>query len=237
MALFKKKPRSSLYESRDQEKRAEELVRRIPELAPFLLPTPGIDYEKLEIEYQEREELRRRTQAINKCSLEQAGVNVTLFTKEKAVIDAKQLVSEFSPIAENLKTSFDEATVYVMYEPLSPTGKVPKNVVAAMIDSPENRKVVSDFGYEYSETGDNIICHIKYLRDGCINMMDYNLWHDHIRHGISVRNISGRLYITKVVRSDLKSVDEKVLFSVKKPVDNEEAKRVIDASMRALLKR
>lgn len=237
MGLFNRKPKNKLYKSRVEERTAEKLVQQMPSLGTFLSPVPGADYDKIRRDQEDQGERRKAEQKANKGALLQAGVKASRFTKPKSLRDAQELVYDLTPIAERFAVSLSDAKAHISFFPLTKAGKVPKNVVGVSMAVEEKKKVMTRYGFEAVETGDQIICHIKYLANGEVNMLDYHLWHSHVRHGVFVRRINNQMLITKLDRMDMNNGVKTELFSEKNPLDNEPSKRIAEQSIKALLAR
>jgi hypothetical protein len=110
-------------------------------------------------------------------ALSEAGVDLSVFTPGLAEADADAILGELLPEATEAgcgaKGGFDGFNP----QNLTRTGAVPKNVMEA--------DIVSD-----RPTDCTLICHIKYMEGGKVNMAEVHLWRHKVRLSFWVRRDS-----------------------------------------------
>lgn len=161
-------------------------------------------------------------QSSKRLKLMEAGVDLSFMTETRAKSDAARLSRELFPVVKHLHASFSSSDCRIQYEGLTKSGKVPKSVAKA--------SMIAD-----GDKNDTIIAHLKYLPDGSVNMADFHLWHDSVRHGIKIRRVGREMRITEVVRVDMKRGTETKKYSDSRPTSNEKAMEIIDRGLRGLL--
>lgn len=179
-----------------EEEFAELVAKKIVESTLGTSPTEEEIARMKEQERQVEEGRRLRKEAILAH-----GVDESLFTENSAFQDALYLLNEFAPQYDLIDIDVTNGKVNIDYQNLTKTRKLPKNVVIEHIDS---------YG---KNQDDNVILHIKKLKDGAINMADIHLWHNHLRHSVYVRTKDNKLQITCVIFSDARKNYEETLFA------------------------
>lgn len=185
------------------------------------------DHDELMRDMKERERLADEGRQIRKERIAAAGVDVSMFTPEKVKRDALGFLDEFAPSYRRLNVDTKDARISGDFQNLTKTGKLPKNVYQGSIDVPDPR---------YPASTDNVIVHLKYLADGAVNMADLHLWHDGVRHGMSIRTVEGEYRITSITTTDMRRDLETTLYLDNKPQGNEEALSVFAEAMEELLR-
>lgn len=174
-------------------------------------------------ELEERERLAEEGRKIRKERIAEQGVDVDMFTTDKVAADALVFLDSFAPAYRKLSLQVENANVNGDFQNLTKTGKLPKNVFYGTFDL-----------YEFG-TDDSIIVHIKYLASGAVNMVDLHLWHNHVRHGMSIRTVDGDYRITCITSTDLRRDVETTLYLENKPADNAAALAVFADAMDGVL--
>ncbi|NBJ67764.1 hypothetical protein [Adlercreutzia caecimuris] len=137
--------------------------------------------------------------ALKRKDLEDAGLDLSEFSSEKSLLDAKNFLDMFTPDYQKLDAALDDSKIHLKFSNLTKAGKLPKNVVEASINCSS------------SSSDDSIICYIKYLKTGYPNMAEVHLWHNHVRISASIRTVEGDFRITYIVMSDMRKDYEKTL--------------------------
>lgn len=152
---------------------------------------------------------------LRKGRMEQCGIDVSLFTEDKAKADLSNIINTLIP--SFLLFQSGQPRFKVDFSDLTKTGKAPKNVCTVHLDT-------------YSE---NVfwIAHIKYLASGIVNMIDLHLWKDHIRHGVSIRTVNNEYRITAIIRQDSERDISDTLYLNNKPENNNEQISILDESI------
>lgn len=141
-------------------------------------------------ELEERERAEKEGLRIRRERLEAAGVDVGMFTDEKAERDAMVMLAEFVPQTAAFPMDIGNRHVGVDFKNLTKTGKVPKNVASA--------NVWKTWPIGQYEDG-MVVSNITYLRDGSANLVDLNVWGVKCGTCVSVRPTDGRHEIVYVV--------------------------------------
>lgn len=152
-------------------------------------------------------------------TLSNAGVDLSLFSEDRARNDAAFFIGRTIPEDYFWVQSVMSAIVTLDPKNLTKAGKVPKNVLEAGINGIDD------------QTDGGVIGSIKYLADGRINMMDYHLWRNHIKHTFSIRVVQGMFRITFVEVYDLQRDFRNLLYSNKEPADCAEQIDLLKRSM------
>lgn len=174
------------------------------------------DSHRYEEEFAQREREVREGYVLRARALSDAGVDLEQFSEPRAVADALAIFDGMVSIDPvGWRETIKRAKVNLNPQNLTKAGKVPKNVVEAQID-----------GMPYE--GPGVICYLKYMADGSINMADFHIWHNHIKHSVFVRTVDGDHRITSIERYDMKRDFRKQVFSDKKPENNDEGIKVLN---------
>lgn len=174
-------------------------------------------------EWQRGERERKRAydaeQAANRSFLEGAGVDVSAFSPERVLADARDVVSSACPPMGVYCGRLQAAEPDIVFSAPTKTGKVPKNVVVVHIAT-ETMVETPGSTHKFKEV-DNIIIHLRYLADGSVNMADIYGWHEKIGQGVLIRRIDGELRIVEIRRTSPEGIGTwETLFKDQKPVDN-----------------
>lgn len=155
---------------------------------------------------------------LRKERMEQCGIDVSLFTEDKAKTDLSNIINTLIPSFSLFQSG--QPRFEVDFSDLTKTGKAPKNVCTVHLDT-------------YSE---NVfwIAHIKYLASGIVNMIDMHLWKGHIRHGVSIRTVNNEYRITAIIRQDTERDISDTLFLDNKPTSTEDQISILDSSINQL---
>ena len=180
--------------------------------------------EEIEADKKEMEEymrLKEEGEELRRAALFDAGLDESLFSEDLAIQFTETFLKAFVPSYGLF--GFKPIRVTVTHENLTKTGKLPKNVVKYDVDLSGVRK--HDFG----------IAHIKCLKDGRPNLVDMHLWHEHVRHGISIRKVDNDYAITYACIDDTNRGFTKPLYHNNTPSLAElDAVEELDKSIRAM---
>lgn len=166
----------------------------------------------------EREQKIKEGKQLRKERMEKCGIEVSLFTEDKAKTDLSNIINTLIPSFSLFQSG--QPRFEVDFSDLTKTGKAPKNVCTVHLDT-------------YSE---NVfwIAHIKYLASGIVNMIDLHLWKGHIRHGVSIRTVNNEYRITAIIRQDTERDISDTLFLDNKPTSTEDQISILDSSINQL---
>lgn len=171
-----------------------------------------IDYEKLQREAREREEAYKKEQSENVTFLRNSGVDVDLFTCDKAISDALAVINAVCPPMRRFDVGLTKAEPNIVFSAPTKTGKVPKNVVEAYVS------------HIRGERGDNLGVQLHYLSDGTINMVNIYGWYKHYGQGVKIRRFGDEYRIVEVKRMDPDGSGEwSIQYKNQKPETNNEA--------------
>lgn len=176
-------------------------------------------------EMEERDRLAEEGRVIRRERIAEQGVDVESFTDAKIEADAIWVLDTFSPRWRALRLARCQKQISGDFQNLTKTGKLPKNVFEGhfyLDESPANPATPAD----------SAILHIKYLKDGVMNMADVHLWRNQVRHGYSVRIVDGEYRITSITSTDLRRNLEDTLFLNQSPESNDEAVALLDGALR-----
>lgn len=151
-----------------------------------------------------REEARRaeELQRQNREFLEAHGVDVEVFTAEKAVTDALRTIESVCPCMLRFDHGLAGVEPEIAFSSPTKTGKLPKNVAEARVSYEVVRMVKDAFGYEWPRYGDRIAVTISYLSDGRINKFDVYGSHRDKTIDVAIRRQGDVLLITSAGTHD-----------------------------------
>lgn len=179
--------------------------------------------EQWEAECRERERAMAEGKVLRARALYDAGVDLEQFSEGRVVDDIMNAIEFFAPQAINLAIDFSDARVSLDVQNLTKAGKVPKNVVIGRLS-------VEERGIQYPN--DSIIGEVKYMADGSINMIDLHIWHNNLKHSVSIRTVDGMHQITSIEYFDMPRDFRKLLYSEKAPTSSSDSMAILNESLK-----
>lgn len=176
------------------------------------------------VEQKERERLAEEGRKIRRARIAEQDVAVDLFTDAKTEVDAIEFLDRFSPQWRVLRIGNGEKRINGDFQNLTKTGKLPKNVYVAHFG-------IDELPSTSNAPIDMVIVHLKYLKDGSVNMFDAHLWRNYVRHGYSVRMVEGEYRITSITSTDMNRELETTLYLDAAPSDAETAIALLDSAL------
>lgn len=164
-------------------------------------------------------------QLLRARALADAGVDLEQFSEQAALNDARLLLGRFAPEYRKLRVELGGAKVNIIAQNLTKAGKVPKNVIEAQIDANGGMAGI----------GDCIIGYLKYMADGSINMADFHLWHEWVKHSVYIRTGKQEPHIASIEYYDAKRDFRKLLFSEKESFQGVAAEEILSRSLGNIL--
>lgn len=155
------------------------------------------------------------------AALVEAGVDLSQFTRQLALDDTREMLEEFLP--EALEDGYSLKGAMSTFNPMNLTkaGKVPKNVMCATVSVGP-------------PLADSIICNIKYMADGKVNMAEMTIWRDQQSVSFGVRR-SGDSYVIKTIEcSSILKDFRKLLYSEKNP-DGKDPREVLSSAFEKVI--
>lgn len=183
--------------------------------------------EQWEQERHDREKAMAEGKVMRARALMDAGVDLEQFSEGQVIDDIMNALEFFVPQSINLAVDFADAKAWLDAQNLTKAGKIPKNVVIG-------RMSVEESEYKYPQ--DSVIGEVKYMADGSINMIDLHIWHDAIKHSVSIRTVNGVHQITSIDYLDMSRDFRKLLYSEKAPTSSDESMAILNESLSKILK-
>ena len=149
----------------------------------------GFDQATFNRRVREDEKRWREDQKRNKDDLHAAGVR--LVSAATCRRDAGRIIGMILPDIIIPGVPLDASRVSISYQPLTKTGKIPKNVVKASVDAVD------------LATHDGVISNLKYGPGRKLNSISINIWHSHRCIHVYMRRMDEGLMITRIESSDL----------------------------------
>ena len=139
---------------------------------------------------------RLELQCKNRAYMEENGIDVEMFTREKVMTDALRAIESVCPCMLRFDQGMSCEEPSISFCSPTKTGKMPKNVVEVRICHQDVKVLKDSYGIELPQYGDSINVLISYLADGRINKLDIHGFHNGNSVSVSIRRRGDDLAMT-----------------------------------------